>query len=70
MKKKENLSERFEFRLTKKQLYRLKIRARLYSDGDASELIRYWIENGPIPLKEKKNELHQTNVVDPRGSGE
>lgn len=43
----------------------LKTRARLYFDGDVSKLIRYWIKNGPIPKKEKKeNEFHQTNLVD------
>lgn len=65
MNKKEKLSHRVEFRLSKKDYYRLKTRAKLYSNNDMSELLRYWIENGPIPKKEKIDvTVNETKIGD------
>lgn len=55
MKKKERLSERLEVRLTKKDFNKLKTRAKLHTQGDVSVLVRFWIDNGPIPKKENKD---------------
>jgi hypothetical protein len=63
MRKKNSLSRRLEVRVTEKEFFKLKMRSKIY-DGSMSDLVRYWIENADIPQRNKKNELHKTNLID------
>jgi hypothetical protein len=56
---KETKDKRFEVRLTAKELHKLQLRADLYSEGNISKLIRYWIEEAPVKFLERRKPLKQ-----------
>lgn len=66
---KDTKNKKIEIRVTAKEFHKLKLRADLYSEGNISKLIRYWINKAPLQflprtktdeqLREKKRKTNK-----------
>lgn len=45
---KETKNKKIEIRVTATEFHKLKLRADLYSEGNISKLIRFWINKAPV----------------------